>query len=86
MPRYKLTIEYDGADYAGWQRQENGASIQQALDLGVTAEGIETEAQRAFLDRAGCASGQGYLFARPLNSDDVRARLQANPPPERIVA
>ncbi len=32
MPRYKLTIEYDGTDYAGWQRQANGASIQQALE------------------------------------------------------
>lgn len=31
VPRYKLTIEYDGAKYAGWQRQENGPSIQQAL-------------------------------------------------------
>jgi tRNA pseudouridine38-40 synthase len=32
MPRYKLTIEYDGALYSGWQRQENGRSIQQALE------------------------------------------------------
>ena len=32
MPRYKLTIEYDGALYSGWQRQENGHSIQQALE------------------------------------------------------
>jgi tRNA pseudouridine38-40 synthase len=32
MPRYKLTIEYDGATYSGWQRQENGHSIQQALE------------------------------------------------------
>jgi tRNA pseudouridine38-40 synthase len=32
MPRYKLTIEYDGATYSGWQRQENGRSIQQALE------------------------------------------------------
>jgi tRNA pseudouridine38-40 synthase len=32
MPRYKLTIEYDGATYSGWQRQANGRSIQQALE------------------------------------------------------
>jgi tRNA pseudouridine38-40 synthase len=32
MPRYKLTIEYDGGPYVGWQRQDNGASIQGALE------------------------------------------------------
>jgi tRNA pseudouridine38-40 synthase len=37
MPRYKLTIEYDGTNYAGWQRQANGASIQQALEEALLA-------------------------------------------------
>ncbi len=32
MPRYKLTIEYDGGPFVGWQRQENGQSVQQALE------------------------------------------------------
>ena len=32
MPRYKLTIEYDGASYSGWQWQDNGRSIQRALE------------------------------------------------------
>lgn len=32
MPRYKLTIEYDGGPFVGWQRQDNGASVQGELE------------------------------------------------------
>src|SRR5688572_8988300 len=32
MNRWKLTIEYKGTDYAGWQRQESVPSIQQAIE------------------------------------------------------
>jgi len=32
MPRYKLTIEYDGTPFCGWQRQDNGRGVQQAVE------------------------------------------------------
>lgn len=32
MPKYKIIIEYDGSTTCGWQRQENGPSIQQFIE------------------------------------------------------
>lgn len=30
--RYAITVEYDGADYSGWQRQKNAVSVQQVIE------------------------------------------------------
>jgi tRNA pseudouridine38-40 synthase len=35
MPRFKLTIEYDGTAFVGWQRQDNGLSVQEVLETAV---------------------------------------------------
>ena len=32
MPRFKLILEYDGTPFVGWQRQENGLSVQEVLE------------------------------------------------------
>jgi tRNA pseudouridine38-40 synthase len=32
MPRYRLIVEYDGAGFVGWQRQENGLAVQQVIE------------------------------------------------------
>jgi tRNA pseudouridine38-40 synthase len=37
MPRYKLTIEYDGGPFVGWQVQDNGVSVQGVLMAAVAA-------------------------------------------------
>ena len=65
MPRYKLTIEYDGSAYKGWQRQNDQPSIQQALETAIegfvrypvtvngagrTDAGVHANAQVAHID------------------------------------
>ena len=37
MPRFKLILEYDGAPFVGWQRQENGLSVQEVLEGAIFA-------------------------------------------------
>jgi tRNA pseudouridine38-40 synthase len=36
VTRWRLTIEYDGGPFMGWQRQEHGPSVQQALEEALT--------------------------------------------------
>ena len=36
MPKFKIIIEYDGSNYVGWQRQENGPSIQESIENAIT--------------------------------------------------
>ena len=35
MTRWRLTIEYDGGPFMGWQRQENGPSVQQQVEAAI---------------------------------------------------
>jgi diguanylate cyclase (GGDEF)-like protein/PAS domain S-box-containing protein len=46
-------------------------NLAQNLDLGVVAEGVETEGQREFLLQSGCRAFQGYLFGRPVPVDQL---------------
>lgn len=46
MPRFRLTVEYDGSNYVGWQRQDNGASVQGAIEKAILSLTGETVAIR----------------------------------------
>lgn len=51
-------------------------AMTEALGLNVIAEGVETEAQREFLDGHGCHAFQGYLFSKPVLIDQFEAVLR----------
>lgn len=85
MPRYKLTIEYDGAPFSGWQIQADRVTVQGVLTAAVAAlageltlvqgagrtdAGVHATAQVAHVDLAKAWSGDKVR-------DAVNAHLQA---------
>jgi diguanylate cyclase (GGDEF)-like protein/PAS domain S-box-containing protein len=56
-------------------------AMSEALELNVIAEGVETEAQRDFLDRHGCRAFQGYLFSKPVPLEQFE--MQVHQPRQR---
>ena len=42
MPKYKITIEYDGTNFVGWQKQDNGPSIQSSIENAIKKISSET--------------------------------------------
>lgn len=49
--------------------------LAQNLGLKVVAEGVETQAQDAFLQELDCDDGQGYLYYRPLTLEDLEQSI-----------
>ena len=92
MTRWRLTIEYDGRPFMGWQRQDNGASVQQQVEkaifrmtsepatvhaAGRTDSGVHALAMSAHVD-----------IAKPVTAHRLRDGLNAlvRPDPISILA
>jgi tRNA pseudouridine38-40 synthase len=88
MPRYKLTIEYDGTPFVGWQVQENGPSVAAAIadavakfadekvnvfGAGRTDSGVHALGQVAHVD-----------LAKDWDTDTIRDALNAQLRPDPI--
>ena len=82
MPRFKLLIEYDGTAFVGWQRQNNGQSVQQAIETAVAAvEGVSHPLRGAGRTDSGVhARGQvGHIDLRKnWRPDRLRDALNAH--------
>ncbi len=90
MPRIRLTVEYDGTNYSGWQRQENAVSVQQRLEEALykllredtrvtgasrTDAGVHALGQTVHFDTASRIPPEKYAFAlNTMLPDDIRVR------------
>lgn len=88
MPRYKLTLEYDGGSFAGWQRQDGAPSVQQSLEEAAEAiDGAPVTAIGAGRTDAGVhALGQvAHIdLTKAIRADKVRDALNAHLRPHPI--
>jgi tRNA pseudouridine38-40 synthase len=88
LARYRLVIEYDGTPFVGWQRQETGRTVQQALEeaaerlcgeptrihgAGRTDTGVHATGQVAHVD-----------FEKEWPQDTVRDAINAHLRPEPV--
>ena len=89
MTRWKLTLEYDGRPFVGWQRQDNGPSVQAALERAVAAFTGET----ATLFAAGRTDAGVHALAqvahvdieKPFEAATVRDALNFHLRPDPVV-
>lgn len=87
MPKYRFTVEYDGRPFVGWQRQDNGSSVQQLLEeavegfcgervtvhaAGRTDAGVHARGQVAHIEIS-------KEFAPGKIADALNAHLRPNP-------
>ena len=88
MPRYKLTVEYDGAPFAGWQIQAVGLTVQGVLTAAIEAlSGEKSQVQGAGRTDAGVhARGQvaHVDLSKDWDTDTVRDALNAHLRPHPV--
>ncbi len=88
MPRYKLTLEYDGTAFVGWQKQSNGLAIQEVIETALEKiNGAPVRIQGAGRTDAGVhALGQVAHadLARIWRTDSLRDALNAHMRPAPV--
>jgi tRNA pseudouridine38-40 synthase len=89
MPRYKLVVEYDGRAFVGWQWQENGRGVQQAVEEAIARfAGHAVRVQCAGRTDAGVHATRQVIHAdldKAWRTDTVRDAANAHLRPEPVV-
>jgi tRNA pseudouridine38-40 synthase len=75
MPRYRITVEYDGTGLVGWQRQDMGASVQGVLEASLE----KLCGERVTVHGAGRTDAGVHAFGQVAHFD-----LQKDFPPDTI--
>ncbi len=83
LPLHKLKIDRSFIHDLPRDRDDQAIAkaiiaLGKTLELEVLAEGVETEAQKAFLIENGCDSMQGFLFAKPMSAEALKTSLYQN--------
>lgn len=68
MPRFRMVVEYDGAPYVGWQRQDNGPSVQGAIEKAIFSMTGETISLKA----AGRTDSGVHAYGQVCHADLTR--------------
>ena len=70
-------VELAGVDDGSRAMMLSSIALARALDMGVTAEGVETEEQAELVRLAGCDQIQGWLYYRALPAEDIDRLIAA---------
>ncbi|PIG94214.1 EAL domain-containing protein [Gloeocapsopsis sp. IPPAS B-1203] len=68
-----------GVEQASAEIVETIITLAHKLNIDVTAEGVETSAQLAYLRTLECEYAQGFFISQSLNAEQVKALLKSNP-------
>jgi EAL domain-containing protein (putative c-di-GMP-specific phosphodiesterase class I) len=62
-------------DRYAWKIVRATLSLAREFGMNTVAEGVETESVNHMLADAGCETGQGYLYGRPMSAEAITAAL-----------
>ena len=88
MPRYRLVVEYDGTPFSGWQHQQNGRSVQEAVEAAIARFAGETvRVHCAGRTDTGVHATHQVVhvdFGRPWRTDTIRDATNAHLRPQPV--